>query len=349
LKQDLLDGEWVYKEKNYRRAFELIDRYVDAFVDGLSSGRSIRVEEIDVKRVLFLGIGGSGIVCDVVAEILSSRGIVTHVSKEYTAPPGEWDLIIAVSYSGNTSETLNSLLQFLDQEDKIVAVTSNGRLARLGEKLGIKVVKVRSGIPPRYAFPDMLGGILGYLEKLGLDSAKMNLEEIKEFQDGLKKDKRIDENPAKEAAVKISKSHPIIYVYKVVKLPGYRLKCELNENAKLFCHYAEIPEALHNDIEAIPRNGLIIIPRSFREPYEISKTIEALSRLLGEEKLLELRARSKSYLEEIIELFMLSDYISLYTSVLRGVNPLILHRIERLKDINAAYHEIKRRLDEELG
>ena len=349
MKQDLLDGEWVYKEKNYRRAFELIDRYVDAFVDGLSSGRSIRVEEIDVKRVLFLGIGGSGIVCDVVAEILSSRGIVTHVSKEYTAPPGEWDLIIAVSYSGNTSETLNSLLQFLDQEDKIVAVTSNGRLARLGEKLGIKVVKVRSGIPPRYAFPDMLGGILGYLEKLGLDSAKMNLEEIKEFQDGLKKDKRIDENPAKEAAVKISKSHPIIYVYREVKLPGYRLKCELNENAKLFCHYAEIPEALHNDIEAIPRNGLIIIPRSFREPYEISKTIEALSRLLGEEKLLELRARSKSYLEEIIELFMLSDYISLYTSVLRGVNPLILHRIERLKDINAAYHEIKRRLDEELG
>ena len=349
MKQDLLDGEWVYKEKNYRRAFELIDRYVDAFVDGLSSGRSIRAEEIDVKRVLFLGIGGSGIVCDVVAEILSSRGIVTHVSKEYTAPPGEWDLIIAVSYSGNTSETLNSLLQFLDQEDKIVAVTSNGRLARLGEKLGIKVVKVRSGIPPRYAFPDMLGGILGYLEKLGLDSSKMNLEEIRAFQEELKKDKRIDENPAKEAAVKISKSHPIIYVYREVKLPGYRLKCELNENAKLFCHYTEIPEALHNDIEAIPRDGLIIVPRSFREPYEISKTIEALSRLLGEEKLLELRARSKSYLEEIIELFMLSDYVSLYTSVLRGVNPLILHRIKRLKDINAAYHEIKRRLDEKLG
>jgi len=349
LKQDLLDGEWVYKEENYRRAFELIDRYVDAFADGLSSGRSIRAEEIDVKRVLLLGIGGSGIVCDVVAEILSSRGIITHVSKEYTAPPGEWDLIIAVSYSGNTSETLNSLLQFLDQEDKIVAVTSNGRLARLGEKLGIKVVKVGSGIPPRYAFPDMLGGILGYLEKLGLDFAKMNLEEIKEFQEGLKKDKRIDENPAKEAAVKISKLHPIIYVYREVRLPGYRLKCELNENAKVFCHYAEIPEALHNDIEAIPRNGLMIIPRSFREPYEISKTIEALSRLLGEEKSLELRARSKSYLEEIIELFMLSDYISLYTSVLRGVNPLILHRIEKLKDINAAYHEIKRRLDEELG
>ena len=223
MRQDLLDGEWVYQEENYRRAFELIDRYVDAFADGLSSGRSIRAEEIDVKRVLLLGIGGSGIVCDVVAEILSSRGIAAHVSKEYTAPPGEWDLIIAISYSGNTSETLNSLLQFLDQGDKIVAVTSNGRLARLGEKFGIKVVKVRSGIPPRYAFPDMLGGILGYLEKLGLDSAKMNLEEIKEFQEELKKDKRIDENPAKEAAVKISKSHPLIYVYREVKLPGYRL------------------------------------------------------------------------------------------------------------------------------
>ena len=71
--------------------------------------------------------------------------------------------------------------------------------------------------------------------------------------------------------------------------------------------------------------------------------------MLGEEKLLELRARSKSYLEEIIELFMLSDYVSLYTSVLRGVNPLILHRIKRLKDVNAVYHEIKRRLDEKLG
>jgi len=349
MKGSLLDDESVYKEEKYRKAFELADRYVDAFIDGLSSGRSIRAETIDVKRVLLLGMGGSGIVCDVAAEMLSSRGIIAHVSKEYTAPPGEWDLIIAVSYSGNTSETLNSLFQFLDREDRIVAVTSNGRLARLGEKLGIKVVKIRSGIPPRYAFPDMLGGVLGYLENLGLDFVKMNLEEIKEFQAGLKRDKRVDENPAKEAAIKISKSCPIIYVYKEVRLPGYRLKCELNENAKLLCHYAEIPEALHNDIEAIPRNGLIIVPRSFRESYEISKTIEALSRLLGEERVLDLRARSKSYPEEIIELFMLSDYISLYTSILRGANPLILPRVEKLKDINAAYHEIKRRLDEELG
>ena len=348
MKGDLLDSEWAYKEEYYRRAFELADRYVDAFRDGLNSGRSIKAEKIDVKRVLLLGMGGSGIVCDVAAEILSSKGIATHVSKEYTAPPGEWDLIIAISYSGNTSETLNSLLQFLDQENRIVAVTSNGRLAKLGEKLGIKVVKVRSGIPPRYAFPDMLGGILGYLENLGLDFAKINLDEVKEFQEGLKRDRRIDENQAKKAAIKISKSHTIIYVYREVRLPGYRLKCELNENAKFFCHYVEIPEALHNDIEAIPQNGLIVVPRSFREPHEISKTIEALSRLLGEEKMLYLRARSKSYLEEIIELFMLSDYISLYTSVLRGVNPLILHRIEKLKDINAAYHEIKRRLDEEL-
>ena len=345
----LLDGEWVYREENYRRAFELVDGYIDAFMDGLRSGRSVKAEEIDVKSVLLLGMGGSGIVCDVAAEILSSRGITAQVSKEYVAPPGEWDLIIAISYSGNTSETLNSLLRFLDQDSKLVAVTSDGRLAKLGEKLGFKVVRVRGGIPPRYAFPDMLGAILGYLENLGLDLARINLDEIKEFQEGLKRDRVVDENPAKEAAIRISRSHPIIYVYREVRLPGYRLKCELNENAKLLCHYAEIPEALHNDIEAIPRDGLIIVPRSFKEPYEISKTIEALSRLLGEDRVLELRARSKSYFEEIIELFMLSDYISLYTSVLRGVNPLILHRIERLKDINAAYHEIKRRLDEKLG
>lgn len=349
MKGDLLDSEWVYEEKYYRKAFELIDRYVDAFTDGLSVGRSIKAEEMDVKKVLLLGMGGSGIVCDVAGEILSSKGVIVHVSKEYMAPSGEWDLIIAISYSGNTSETLNSLLQFLDKHNMIVAVTSDGRLARLGEKFGIKVVRVRSGIPPRYAFPDMLGGILGYLENLSIDFAKMDLDEIKEFQEGLKRDKRIDENPAKQAASKISKSHPIIYAYREVRLPGYRLKCELNENAKLFCHYAEIPEALHNDVEAIPPDGLILVPRSFREPYEIMKTIEALSKLLGDERVLDLKARSKSYLEEIIELFMLSDYISLYTSVLRGVNPLTLHRIERLKDINAAYHEIKRRLDEELG
>ena len=349
MKHYLLDGEWVYREENYCRAFELVDGYIDAFMDGLRAGRSVKAEEIDVKRVLLLGMGGSGIVCDVAAEILSSKGIAAQVSKEYTAPPGEWDLIIAISYSGNTSETLNSLLRFLDQDNRLVAVTSDGRLARLGEKLGFKVIRVRGGIPPRYAFPDMLGAILGYLENLGLDLARINLDEIREFQEELKRDKGVDENPAKEAAIRISKSHPIIYVYREVGLPGYRLKCELNENAKLLCHYAEIPEALHNDIEAIPRDGLIIVPRSFREPYEISKTIEALSRLLGEDRVLELRARSKSYFEEIIELFMLSDYISLYTSVLRGVNPLILHRIERLKDINAAYHEIKRRLDEKFG
>ena len=67
-----------------------------------------------------------------------------------------------------------------------------------------------------------------------------------------------------------------------MKSAGYRLKCQLNEKAKTYCGFEELPGALHNDIEGLPPESLIILPRGFKESPEITKTIETFIRFMGE-------------------------------------------------------------------
>jgi hypothetical protein len=77
-----------------------------------------------------------------------------------------------------------------------------------------------------------------------------------------------------------------------------------------------------------------------REPPEISRTIDALSRLLGEDMIFSIRVDARDEAEELLKLFILMDYVSLYVAVLRGVDPLSAPRMSRLKRLNPVYGEV---------
>lgn len=345
-----LDNPEIYSMEPYRDAFKILSNYVKDFLDGLKIGEKIEVGE--VKSIAFLGVGGSGIIGDSVTQILKTiSNVRTVVVKDYVPPEGEWDLIVAVSYSGNTAETLEALSSLVKDKVKVLAVTSNGKLAQLAEKIGAYILRVKSGMPPRYAFPNMLGAVLGALRRIGVDlnELKAGAEAADLFRGKISENIPLDKNPAKNAAEKIFGKIPIVYAYREVSCIGYRLKCELNENAKLFCHYSDIPEAFHNDVEGYPENFLLIFPRSFREPEPIRHAIEALCEIVGYDKCLSLKVSAKKSFEELLKLFMFMDYISVYASILTGSNPLTLSRIPDMKKRNKAYSEILSEVSKRFG
>jgi len=118
----------------------------------------------------------------------------------------------------------------------------------------------------------------------------------------------------------------------------------------MYCGFAELPEGFHNDVEALPEDGLVIFPRSFRERAELAMAIEAFAELVGLDRVVFLRAESDDRLGELLELTIQADYISLYASILRGSDPLSLPFMDRLKKLNKAYErvlgEARRRIEQ---
>lgn len=336
-----LDLPETYSRDLYRRAFGMAADYVRDLREGVERGRLVELGVEAAGRVLFLGIGGSGIICDVASRLLSESGVQAVVRRSYGLGSLDWDLAIAVSHSGNTAETVKPALRLLDAGVPCIFISSGGALSRLAERYGVPLVRVRGDVPPRYGFPSMLGAALGALEALGLLRVELDYEGLERYRAGLGEDVPLEENPAKRLAERIHSSGlPVIYAYEEVREAGYRLKCQLNENAKAYCCFAEFPEALHNDLEALPEDALVIVPRSFREPPEISRTIEAFSDLVGRDRVVSIRAEAGDLAEELLKLFILADYASLYVAALRGVDPIAVPRMSGLKGLNPVYGEV---------
>lgn len=107
------------------------------------------------RHIVFSGMGGSGVVGRIASEFLSVPVVLVD---DYSLPEyvGKEDLLISISYSGNTEETISVTQMALERGMDVVAITSGGRLSSMVRK----VVKVPGGLQPRAALGYMLTPVL---------------------------------------------------------------------------------------------------------------------------------------------------------------------------------------------
>ncbi|MCS6768990.1 MAG: hypothetical protein NZ570_00935, partial [Candidatus Caldarchaeum sp.] len=157
--------------EHFERAWKTIlsspSMYRKGFKAGVEAVHGLRLGSF--SKVVILGVGGSGIVGDVVAS-LKEPGCEAEVLpiKDIKAPHrcGPETLVIAVSYSGNTAETLHAAVDSLNKRAKVVGVSTGGRLTSFLESRGFSVVRVSEGYEPRYAVPEMVGAVYGLLSSV---------------------------------------------------------------------------------------------------------------------------------------------------------------------------------------
>ncbi|MGH7734511.1 MAG: SIS domain-containing protein, partial [Gemmatimonadales bacterium] len=125
-----------------------------------------------VENVVVLGMGGSGIAGDVMVAVAGPfLPVPVCVVKSYDLPDfvGRGSLVFAISFSGNTEETVEAAGEAADAGASLVAVTSGGELAALAEEWGAPIVPVPGDIPqPRAALGAMAVPPLVVLEDMGL-------------------------------------------------------------------------------------------------------------------------------------------------------------------------------------
>mgnify|MGYP001772854290 CR=1 FL=1 len=295
----------------------------------------------DVSGVVIAGMGGSFIGGSFLHDVLywhSRRPIIpmreatlpSYVNSDY--------MLIAVSYSGNTEETIRVLVEARRRGLPTVGVASGGLLEKLAARWAIPFVKLPAGLPPRAAFPYMCAALSSILEAAQLaDNLLKELASAVEFLKASTSEAlTLSDNLARWLHEQYAIGNStIIYSYRPYLSAGYRLKTQINENAKLHAFFSEIPEANHNEIMGWegPFRFSVILVRGREEPAYLMHRLEFLKELFAERGVnyAEARAEGGTLLQELLYLFYVFDVASILLSLLRGVDPAPTPTIDKLK------------------
>ena len=155
------------------------------------------------------------------------------------------------------------------------------------------------------------------------------------------KDKEIEEtinliesfNPkfAMRLAKKIKNKIPIIYTSNSYYAVAYRLKTQINENAKRLAFVGIFSEVNHNEVEAkIGNKFSIIIFRDTKDDKEIIKQIEAFIRVKGPRAHI-IELKGKNNLAKIFYGIHFGDWISYYLAKLNNIKIKSTNNIEAIK------------------
>lgn len=227
------------------------DAYFDTLMDiaaqiekAYALGKDMRVVG-EIDKIVFIGMGGSAISGDLIKSYLSLK-VPVFVFKSYDLPEfvDKRTLVFAISYSGNTEETLTAFNAAFRKNAHIVAITSDGKLEGLCLKNDLPFIKVPAGVQPRASVAYLFFPILNVLSNSGLipNQDRFVSATISALRHSNIKDK------AEELAEKLVSSVPLIYASEKLAAVAYRWKTQFNENAKVhaFCHV--FPELNHNEL-----------------------------------------------------------------------------------------------------
>jgi len=295
---------------------------------------------INVERptvVVFGGLGGSGIAGDILADYCRDASeIPVMVSRSVGLQRfvGEGALFVAVSYSGDTQETLGMFQQAKEAHAASAIVTSGGRLFALAIEESVPYLKVTSGMPPRVALPELVAALVHLAGEAGvlkdskgvLESASVSTRAV---IDAVKVDVPLAQNPAKQVASSLFGRLPLLVGDEENGSVLRRFKNELNENSKLpaFCYI--LPEAYHNDIEGFGALAHL----SNTQPIVLESARRNLHEELLREKLSETFSKfgyppprffsgiGTDRLGWLISAITFGDFVSFYLAMLNGVDP----------------------------
>jgi glucose/mannose-6-phosphate isomerase len=310
---------------------EQIERAADAAraVDGLP-------DHDDVENVVVLGMGGSGIAGDlltVVAGPFMPVPVVVH--KGYGLPNfvDEHTLVFAVSFSGNTEETVESASDAASAGARVVAITAGGELGRLAAQWSAPVVPVDGDIPmPRAGLGAVAVPPLVLLESIGMfpgASAWITaaVDQLRRRRDQLAG----DDNLAVQLARRIGRQTPIVYGGGGIGgVAAGRWKTQFNENAKVLAFANQLPELCHNEICGWGQNGdvtrqvfrVVNLRHEFEHP-QIARRYDLLDEILLEVVggVDEVVAEGEGALAQLLDLVMVGDFVTLHRAAQEGLDP----------------------------
>lgn len=330
--------------------FEAAYRLADQVADAAARARAVdRLPPAgDIGSVVVLGMGGSGIGGDLLAAYCGSRlAVPVVVPKGYEAPAfvGPSTLVFAVSFSGDTEETVSAATEVAERGGRLVVVTAGGRLAELARDWGAPVLSIDGAIPmPRAGIGAVSVPPLVVLERMGMlgdlsADVEAAVAQLRTRAGAL----AVPDNEAAHLARRIGRTMPIVYGGGAAgELAAARWKGQFNENAKVPSFANRVPELTHNEICGWGQHGdvtrqvftLLLLRHDYEHP-QTSRRLDLVAEICDEvvADVVQVHAQGASMLAQLFDLILVGDLVSLELAVQSGVDP---GPVPILDDIKAA-------------
>lgn len=223
------------------------------------------------------GIGGSALAV-LAARFLGAKSyLIAHRDYGLPNPLPEGASYIALSYSGNTEETLSFAEAARANGFPLAVVASGGTLLAFAKEQNLPYVELPQGIVPRDAGDAMTKALLALIgERALLDDAGS-----------------IDESAAAEG-VRIAKEFggatPIFYASLRNEALSYIGKVQCNETAKIPAFANVFPELNHNEMQGFgsahaPKDFIAVFIKDGGDHERIQRRMEITEKLLAEHRI----------------------------------------------------------------
>lgn len=321
------------------------------------------------RAVVVCGMGGSGIAGDVLAAVAGTAcpvPVLTHRGYALPAWVGAADLVISVSCSGATEETLAATDEAVRRGARLLVVgAADSPLEALAARGRGTFVAVAQGRQPRATVWALSTPLVVAADALGLLSAGPAVVEatatrLEQVALSCRPDADQFANPAKRLALELSGTLPVLWgTSPLAGVAAYRFACQLNENAKTPAVWGVLPEANHNQVvtfdgpfagatqpvadvfrdrvddegSELARMRLVLL-RDSAEHSQVARRA-AVSQELADERgigVSTVRADGESAFERIASLVAMADWASAYLALLDGRDPTPVDAITSLKE-----------------
>lgn len=318
------------------------------------------------RAVVVTGMGGSGIAGDVLAVVAGvSCPVPITVHRGFGLPGwvGAADLVIAVSCSGTTEETLAVAEEAARRGARLLGVGAvDSPLAAVATQARAPFVSVPQGRQPRAALWSLAVPVIVAAQVTGvIDLSDNDYAAAADALDAISQSCRPGSetfvNPAKSLAAELSEAVPLIWgSTQLAGVAAYRFACQLAENAKYPAVSGVLPEAGHNQIVTLdgllagggadddffrdrvddpvgsPRLRVVMLQDSDEHP-RLAARRQAATEIAGERGIAvsEVVAQPGGPLVRLASLIGPIDFASVYLALLFGIDPTPVGPIAELK------------------
>lgn len=214
------------------------------------------------SKIAYFGVGGSGIAAALTRPFLPKDSPVRLLNglRLSAGELKECDFLLFVSYSGDSEEVLRAFARLDPRSPRAVCITSGGALAGLAHSRNVPVFSLRPGYLPRFALPDLMGGIFGLLASFGLaDPSYLEkaCQHLEVSLPGLEESaQRLYEDNDLGGAERF-----LIGAFSGYEALARRWAGQICENAKTEAEPITLPEAFHNLIVPLCEGENLRSPR----------------------------------------------------------------------------------------
>ena len=317
-----------------------IAQFGDQMRVGWNLSRELALSDIhrSATSVAVLGMGGSAVAGDLVRSIFADRLTVPLTSvRDYDLPAsvGKSTLVVAISHSGSTEETISSLSTVLERRCPVVVITTGGPIGDVASRVQLpRLIYPAAEVPPRASLGYTMSLLVGALQRAGmLDIAESEIEAgivaSGTVVRACSPDVPTESNMAKQLAWSALDRLPVIVGSGPMAAVARRWKTQINENSKSAAAAEEVPEQMHNTVVGYDQPDVlrdhqyvIFLSTSTDHPrnaFRAELSTELLNAVgIGHQTV---KIEGDGWLAPACAAITLGDYVSAYLGLLYGADP----------------------------